>query len=105
MGGSVSDNRRSTRHFVSIPAKLTHDGTSVEATILNLSLGGALVASTGKHAMGQRVIVSFGVPELSYAIEIGATIRWADNNGVGLQFDGLRARDVWALNEFFKRLR
>lgn len=101
----MSDNRRSTRHFVSIPAQITCDGTAVEATILNLSLGGALVASTGKHSMGQRVSVSFGVPALSYAIEIGATVRWADNNGVGLQFDGLRARDVWALNEFFKRLR
>lgn len=100
----MSDNRRTTRHFVSIPAKLAVDGAAVEATLLNISLGGALVASTGKHTMGQRLSVSFHIPSLNHMIEIGATVRWADSNGIGLQFDGLRARDVWALNEFFKKL-
>jgi hypothetical protein len=105
VGGSLSDNRRSTRHFVSIASKIAYEGDSVDATIINLSLGGAQVASTGKHAMGQRVVVSFHVPSLNHRIEIGATVRWADdNNGVGLQFDGLRARDVWAINEYFRRL-
>lgn len=100
----MSDNRRTTRHFVAIAAKITTDGTSVDATVLNLSLGGALMASTGKHSMGQHVSLSFSVPSLNHAIEIGATVRWADSNGLGLQFDGLRARDVWALNEYFKKL-
>lgn len=100
----MSDNRRSTRHTVSIPAKLAVDGTSIDGTLVNLSLGGALVVTGEKHPMGQRVNVSFKVPTLEHAIEIGATVRWADSKGVGLQFDGLRARDVWALNEFFKRL-
>jgi c-di-GMP-binding flagellar brake protein YcgR len=100
----VSDNRRSTRHLVSIAATLTADGSSVDATLVNISLGGALVASTGKHSMGQNVQLSFRVPRLEHLIEINATVRWADTNGVGLQFDGLRARDVWALNEYFKRL-
>ena len=30
--------------------------------------------------------------------------RWSNIDGVGVQFDGLRARDVWALNEYFKQL-
>ncbi len=59
------------------------------------------MASEGKHSMGQRVSVKFTV--LSYAIEVGAVVRWSDDSGVGLQFDGMRARDVWALNEFFKK--
>jgi hypothetical protein len=102
----VSDNRRSSRHLVSIAAKLTVEGSSYEATILNLSLGGASAASTGpKHSMGQRVTVSFKVPQQQHIVEISSTVRWADSNGgVGLQFDGLRAQDVWALNEYFKRL-
>jgi Tfp pilus assembly protein PilZ len=99
-----SDNRRATRHYVSIAAKLTVDGTSFEGTMLNLSLGGALVSSTAKHSMGQRVVVSFLVPTQPSPIEVTATVRWADASGIGLQFDGLRARDVWALNEYFKRL-
>jgi hypothetical protein len=100
----VSDNRSGTRHTVSIAAKLTVDGHSVDGTLVNLSLGGALLTSGVKHSMGQRINVSFRVPTLDQAIEIEATVRWADSQGAGLQFDGLRARDVWALNEYFKRL-
>jgi PilZ domain len=105
VGGSVSENRRATRHHVSIAAKVTVDGSAHEATILNISLGGAQVASTApKHSMGQHISLSFKVPSQQHVVEIGATVRWADSNGgVGLQFDGLRAQDVWALNEYFKK--
>jgi hypothetical protein len=100
----VSDNRRATRHPVSIAAKITVDGTAFEGMLMNLSLGGALMTSAGRHSMGQRVSLTFQVPTQPSAIEISAIVRWADSNGIGLQFDGLRARDVWALNEYFKRL-
>jgi hypothetical protein len=101
----VTDNRRtSTRHTVSIPSKLTIDGSARDVTMVNLSLGGALVEAGGKLAMGKRVQINFKVPTMDEAIDVGATVRWADAKGVGLQFDGLRARDVWALNEYFKQL-
>jgi hypothetical protein len=101
----VSDNRRiQHRHHVSIPARLTVDGTPNDCTMLNLSLGGALVAAPGKFPMGLRVRIEFTVPAPHHAIEVGGTVRWSSTDGIGVQFDGLRARDVWALNEFFKQL-
>lgn len=101
----MPDNRRiQTRHDVSIPAKLTIDGTPNDCTMLNLSLGGALVAARTRYAMGQRVQITFALPALNHAIDVGATVRWSNSGSVGVQFDGLRARDVWALNEFFKQL-
>jgi len=101
----VTDNRRtSTRHDVKIAAQVTVDGALREATMVNLSLGGALVETGVRHAMGQRMQIKFRVPTQEDPIDVGATVRWADTRGVGLQFDGLRARDVWALNEFFKQL-
>jgi Tfp pilus assembly protein PilZ len=100
----VADNRRQTRHTVSIPAKLTVDGTPNDCTMLNLSLGGTLVVAHAKFAMGQHVQLQFRVPTLEDAIHVGGTVRWSNAEGVGVQFDGLRARDVWALNEFFKQL-
>jgi hypothetical protein len=101
----LPDNRRiQTRHHVALPATLTIDGTPNDCTMLNLSLGGALVSATTRYAMGLRVRISFLVPSPSHAIEIGGTVRWSNRDGVGVQFDGLRARDVWALNEFFKQL-
>jgi hypothetical protein len=100
----VADNRRSsTRHSVSIPTKLTVDGAATESTMINLSLGGALIAGV-KLAMGKRLQVLFDIPTAEASIDIGATVRWADDAGIGVQFDGLRARDVWALNEYFKQL-
>ena len=100
----MADNRSQHRHDVAIPATLTVDGTSNDCTMLNLSLGGALLAAHKKYAMGQRVKIAFHVPAMTDAIEVGATVRWSNADGVGIQFDGLRARDVWALNEYFKQL-
>ena len=101
----MADNRRTaTRHDVSLAAKLTLDGTQREATVMNLSLGGALVNAGAKLAMGQRVQIAFAVPTLETPIEVGATVRWSDEKSTGLQFVGLRARDVWALNTYFESL-
>ena len=105
LGGTVADNRRiQTRHDVSLPVKLTIDGVLKDSTMLNISLGGALIAASTKYAMGQRMNVAFHVPTMDEVIEVGAVVRWANPQGVGVQFDGLRARDVWALNEYFKQL-
>lgn len=103
----MADNRRTaTRHAVSIVGNLamvTPPATG-PCTIMNLSLGGALIAATKRYAMGERCTITFKVPSQEEPIEVGATIRWSDDAAVGLQFDGLRARDVWALNEYFKHL-
>ena len=71
---------------------------------MNLSLGGALITAGGKLPMGQRVSIAFNVPSMDESIEIGATVRWSDDKATGLQFDGLRAREVWALNKYFEQL-
>ena len=71
---------------------------------MNISLGGALVSAGAKFAMGARVQISFTIPTVSDPIEVGATVRWSDDKATGLQFDGLRAREVWALNKFFEQL-
>lgn len=72
--------------------------------MLNLSVGGALVTVNTKFAMGQRVQIAFQVPTIGETIEVGGTVRWSGSDGVGVQFDGLRARDVWALQAYFKQL-
>ena len=101
----MADNRRtSTRHDVSLAAQLTVNGEPRPATVMNISLGGALVSAGAKFAMGSRVSISFTIPTVSDPIEVGATVRWSDDKATGLQFDGLRAREVWALNKFFEQL-
>jgi Tfp pilus assembly protein PilZ len=100
----VPDNRRiQTRHDISLPAKLIVDEISNDCTMLNLSIGGTQVATNTRYSMGQRVRIAFVVPSPYHPIEVGGTVRWSNTDGVGVQFDGLRARDVWALNEYFKQ--
>ena len=72
--------------------------------VMNLSLGGALVNAGTRYSMGQRLQISFVIPTQADPVEVGATVRWSDDKATGLQFDGLRARDVWALNKFFEQL-
>jgi hypothetical protein len=101
----VSDNRRSsTRHAVSLGAQITVDGVSRPCTVINLSVGGALLAAGVKYAMEQRMTIKFNVPTMAEPIEVGATVRWSDDRATGVQFDGPRAREVWALNKFFEQL-
>jgi hypothetical protein len=71
---------------------------------MNLSLGGCLFSVATRFPMGQRVDISFKVPTIDEAIEIGGVVRWSDDTATGIQFDGLRARDVWALNKYFEQL-
>ena len=80
------------------------DGSALPCTIVNLSLGGALLIGSAKLAMEQRVYLAFSVPTMNEPIAVGATARWSDDNATGIQFDGLRAREVWGLNEYIELL-
>lgn len=101
----MSDNRRTAkRHDVDVPCTFTvGDAPAGETRITNLSVGGAFVH--GKRLpMGHRCHVSFRVPTIESAISIGAVVRWATDDGVGVQFDGLRPKDVWALSKYLDAL-
>ena len=80
------------------------DGKVVETEMRNLSLGGANVAVRAKLAMGTRVVLRFRVPTHDQPIEVGAQVRWSTDDAIGVQFDGLRAREVWSLNKYFEKL-
>jgi hypothetical protein len=103
----LADNRRtSTRHEVDIACTLAVGGAGGAAEpckIKNLSLGGAQLESR-KLPMGERVHVTFRLPTLEDPVATAAVVRWCNEQGVGVQFDGLRARDVWALGKYFESL-
>lgn len=86
------------------------DGTTHQCSVINLSLGGALIGIASEDrstyttlAMDTRVNIRFSIPTFEDPIEVGATVRWSDRGVTGIHFDGLRARDVWALNKFFEQ--
>jgi PilZ domain len=76
---------------------------AVTARVLNASLGGLFLELEEKLLpLGARLHVRFEV--VGHVVESNAVVRWHGERGLGIQFDGLRARDVWALEKFFKSL-
>ena len=79
-------------------------GSVNESEITNLSLGGAFVTTADRLEMGTRLRITFRIPTLEEPLSTGAQVRWTTDEGAGVQFDGLRARDVWSLNKYFESL-
>ena len=99
----MSENRRTaTRHPVDLPCTLAGEPPR-EARIVNLSVGGAQLAHA-RLPMGTRLHLTFSVPTMADAIAIGAVVRWSTDGEIGVQFDGLRPKDVWALARYFESL-
>ncbi len=99
----MADNRRSsTRHDVDLPARIQVGDVTEDSRVTNLSMGGAGV-QLRRLPMGQRVTVWFRVPTLEAEIHATGIVRWTTDDGaVGVQFDGLRAKETWALGEYFE---
>lgn len=100
----MPNRRGQTRYDVAVDAKFTVGDTTVERTINNLSLGGCHVVHDERVSIGTRVQVSFRIPTHEDPIEVSGAVRWGGQDGAGVQFDGLRAKEVWALNKFFETL-
>jgi hypothetical protein len=113
-GAAVTVNRRSaTRHAVAIAAMVRVSGQTLESTlettpeattIVNLSLSGALLAIGRRLSIGTLLSVRFQIPTHDHPIEAAAVVRWTSIEGAGIQFDGLRAGEVWSLGKYFERL-
>ena len=76
------------------------------ATTKNISLGGMYIETLEPLPMLSKVVVKFRVPTQNEMVEVVGQVRWLEPGptvcGVGIRFDGLRAREVWALNRFFQ---
>jgi hypothetical protein len=103
--------RAHTRYDIDHEVEVTRADLTVEGRMANLSRGGTLVSAEFHPplAMGERVGVSFRVPDLEAPISCQAEVRWingVDRRVVGLQFvTGMRARETWALGRFLERVR
>ena len=91
---------------------VSFDGQSQTGRSLNLSLGGMFVECVRTLPIGAAVALRFKVPTQPEPIEVPGDVRWivpagsslgssSGQVGIGVRFQGLRARDVWALNRFF----
>jgi uncharacterized protein (TIGR02266 family) len=75
----------------------------------NISLGGLFLESPVALPIGTTVQLRFQLPTQPEPVEVAGDVRWivkkegaGEKTGVGIRFQGLRARDVWALNRYFQ---
>lgn len=103
------DKRSSTRYQVELEMQVVVQGDPIASRCVNLSLGGALVRVPSETPLrvGQRVEVSFRLPDLDKPLGAKADVRWVDDGDpevVGVQFvTGFRAKETWAMGRFLER--
>lgn len=117
---SITTGRKSTRYDAALDVEISYDGQKYNGRTKNLSLGGMFIETAALLPFGARLGLRFSIPTLNETLEVNANIRWIDKKdsrtdpngtvnpetltGIGIQFQGLRAKHVWALNKFFEEL-
>jgi uncharacterized protein (TIGR02266 family) len=98
----MTNTRSSSRYTLGLQVEIeTEQGA--EATVTrNESLGGLFIVTSQRPAVGTRVKLRLSLPGQKDPIAVAAIVRWSDDHGIGVQFDGLRAKDVWALGRYFE---
>jgi hypothetical protein len=99
----LSDKRSHVRFQLRLDVVLMHDGREHAGTSGDIGLGGMFVHSAVQLPFGADLEVRVSLPGLRAASVIPATVRWHREQGMGLQWRSLRARDVWALNRMFRK--
>jgi hypothetical protein len=94
--------RENQRYEVDFEAEVTRGGTTVRGRVRNASLGGLYLEVQPLPRLGDKVAIRFSVG--GHVVEGMAVVRWNGHGGAGVQFDGLRARDVYALGKYFETL-
>lgn len=103
------EQRRTPRFAADLPVAVTQGDTVTVGRTRNLSLGGLQLTATCAQPLvvGATVGVSFTLPNLAEPISVQGHVRWVcdvDRQSAGIQFAaGLRAKQTWALQQFFRR--
>lgn len=96
------------RYDRQLTVELSCNGEDQIGRSRNLSLGGMYLEGRKSLPIGAAVSLRFHIPTQPEAVEVAGDVRWVVTSpsgseiGIGIRFQGLRARDVWALNRFFQ---
>ncbi len=102
---TTAPRRAHDRLDVAIDVTIKVGGTVSEATCLNISQGGMFI-ECDYIPMGETIQIAFDLPGLPATVDAEARVCWSERSGrkgVGVQFAGLRAIEVWAINQLFRR--
>jgi len=69
----------------------------------DISIGGGFI-ELGRLPLGTRINLNFGLPIVREQLSLDAVVHWSTDRGVGVQFEGLRAWEVWVLWRYLEHL-
>lgn len=91
-GSLAAEQDRYFRAQLQLPVKLNYAGEQMEATLLNLSVGGAAIAIDKPLSFGMPASISFFMPDNNTEAEFSGRIAWTNSEGQhGIQFSDLPA--------------
>ena len=102
------ENQRFYRVEVHLPARIKYADQELQATLLNVSLGGVAVATTQPLKFGATTTICFSIPGTQTEFELGGQITWSNKESHhGIQFNAIppHARAVlqrWLLTQMKK---
>ncbi len=100
----MQERRRHARKPVALRAAVcADDAEPIDATCINISLGGAQFQMEDPPAYGSKVQLTIHLAADS-VLTIPAIARWKGPSTLGVQFGSLRARDAYALSELVSSL-
>jgi len=98
--------RAHDRIDVSFELRLRHGDREAQARCLNISQGGMFIEVEEPIQIGEVITATFLLPDHPKPIAAEARVCWSERTpkrGVGVKFIGLRAIEVWAINQLFRR--
>jgi hypothetical protein len=99
----TASRRLHERFDVELPVMVVHADGEIPGATVNVSLGGMLIKLERSVAYGSNVTIRVELPALKEPAVLPAVVRWDRDGTIGVQFNGLRAKDTWALNQLMKR--
>jgi hypothetical protein len=105
-GVAMSNNNRQHLRidFVS-GVEIVVAGAAQGARTVNISQGGVFIETPQPPALDAKVVLRIALPGVPETCAIPCIVRWGKGDeGVGLQFENLRAIEVWAINKLLKTL-
>ncbi|MCB9593719.1 MAG: PilZ domain-containing protein [Sandaracinaceae bacterium] len=81
---------------------VVHEGGELQTVSKNISLGGMYLITDQQLPYGTKVELRMYLPALKEDVLLAAVVRWQKDDGMGVQYGSLRAREVWGFNQLFK---
>ncbi len=102
----MNQKRQHARLDYEIDVKIALDDQLQHGRSINISQGGIFIDSEPAPPFGAKVLLHLDLQGVPKTCKIPCVIRWSkEGEGIGLQFEQLRAIEVWALNKLMNSLK